>query len=138
MWQRLVNWLSLTRAEQRVILFLSATLLVGAGIRLYQEAFPPARRFDYRSADSSFATFREQIASDTVKEKTGKSRRVVNINSASKDELVSLPGIGHTLSERIVLYRENEGEFESIEDLQKVKGISKKKFEKLKPYITVQ
>jgi competence protein ComEA len=137
MWHRLVNWLSLTRAEQRVILFLSATLLIGAGIRFYQEAFPPTRQFDYRSADSSFAAFREQLASDTVQKKAGTPGQLLNINSASKDELVGLPGIGQTLAQRIVLFRENEGEFASIDDLQKVKGISKKKLEKLKPYITV-
>ena len=138
MWHRLVNWLSLTRAEQRVILFLSATLLIGAGIRFYQEAYPPTRQFDYRSADSSFAAFREQLASDTIQKKTGTTGPLLDINSASKDELVGLPGIGKTLAERIVSFRENEGEFASIEDLQKVKGISKKKLEKLKPYITVQ
>jgi comEA protein len=138
MWHRLANWLSLTRAEQRVLLFLSATLLIGAGIRFYQEAFPPTRQFDYRSADSSFTAFRDELASDTIKKKTGTTGQEIDINSASKDELVGVPGIGKTLAERIVLYRENEGEFTSIEDLQKVKGISKKKLEKLKPYITVQ
>ncbi len=138
MWHRLVNWLSLTRAEQRVILFLSATLLIGAGIRFYQEAYPPTRQFDYRSADSSFAAFRDRLASDTIQKQTGTAGPLLDINSASKDELVGLPGIGKTLAERIVLFRENEGEFASVEDLQKVKGISKKKLEKLKPYITVR
>lgn len=137
MFHRLVNWLSLTRAEQRVILFLSGTLLIGAGIRFYQEAYPPTRQFDYRSADSSFAAFRDRLASDTIPGKTG-TKGLLDINSASKDELVGLPGIGKTLAERIVFFREHEGEFASIEDLQKVKGISKKKLEKLRPYITAQ
>ena len=138
MFHRLANWLSLTRAEQRVILFLSATLLIGAGIRFYQEAYPPTRQFDYRSADSTFAAFRDQLGSDTLQKETGTTGLLLDINSASKDELVGLPGIGMTLAERIVLFRENEGGFASIEDLQKVKGISKKKLEKLKPFITVQ
>ena len=133
MFHRLANWLSLTRAEQRVILFLSATLLIGAGIRFYQEAYPPTRQFDYRSADSTFAAFRDQLGSDTLQKKTGTTGLLLDINSASKDELVGLPGIGMTLAERIVLFRENEGGFASIEDLQKVKGISKKKLEKLIP-----
>jgi comEA protein len=112
--------------------------LIGAGIRMYQEAYPATRQFDYRSVDSSFSAFREKLASDTIQKKAGTTGLVIDINSASKDELVGLPGIGKTIAERIVLYRENEGEFTSIEDLQKVKGISKKKLEKLKPYITVQ
>jgi len=138
MWQRLINWLAMTRSEQRVILFLSTTLVVGAGIRLYQETYPPRREFDYQTADSSFAAFREQVAPDSALQKTGGPGKFVNINTASKDELVALPGIGQTLAERIVLFRGNEGKFGSAEDLQKVKGISKKKFEKLKPLVTVQ
>jgi len=138
MWQRLVNWLAMTRSEQRVILFLSTTLVVGAGIRLYQETYPSRRQFNYRTVDSSFAAFREQMAPESVQQKMGGPGKLVNINNASKDELVALPGIGQTLAERIVLFRGNKGKFGSAEDLQKVKGISKKKFEKLKPLVSVQ
>ena len=138
MWQRLINWLAMTRSEQRVSLFLSTTLVVGAGIRLYQETFPSRRQFNYRTVDSSFAAFREQMAPDSVQQKMGGPGKLVNINNASKDELVALPGIGQTLAERIVLFRGNKGKFGSAEDLQKVKGISKKKFEKLKPLVSVQ
>lgn len=138
MLQRFVNWLALTRSEQRVLLFLSATLIVGSGIRLYQETYPSERRFDYRSIDSSFAIFREHLAADSTRKKQLSPGEAVNINAASKEELVALPGIGATLAERIVSFRENEGEFGTVEDLQKVKGISKKKLEKLKPHVTVR
>jgi comEA protein len=138
MLQQFVNWLALTRSEQRVLLFLSATLIVGAGIRLYQENFPTKRQFDYHSIDSSFAVFKEKLAADSVRKKESPSGQAVNINTASKEELVALPGIGSTLAERIISYRENEGEFGSVDDLQKIKGISKKKLEKLKPHVTVQ
>ena len=138
MLQRFVNWLALTRSEQRVLLFLSATLIVGAGIRLYQETYPTKRQFDYRSIDSSFAVFREKLAVDSVRQKKAPSGEAVNINTATKEELVALPGIGSTLADRIISFRENEGEFGSVEDLQNVKGISKKKLEKLKPHVTVQ
>ncbi|MBF8296652.1 MAG: competence protein ComEA [Bacteroidetes bacterium] len=138
MWQRLTNWLAMTRSEQRVILFLSTTLVVGAGIRLYQETYPSRREFDYRAVDSSFAAFRKELAPDSVQQKTGRPGKLVNINTASKDELLALPGIGQTLAERIVIFRGNQRKFGSAEDLQKVEGISKKKFEKLKPFVTVQ
>jgi comEA protein len=138
MLQRFVNWLALTRSEQRVLLFLSATLMVGAGIRLYQETYPTKRQFDYRSIDSSFAVFKEKLAADSLRQRGSPSGQVVNINTATKEELVALPGIGSTLADRIISFRENEGEFGSVEDLQQVKGISKKKLEKLKPHITVQ
>ena len=138
MLQRFVNWLALTRAEQRVLMFLTGTLIVGAGIRLYQETFPTEPRFDYRSIDSSFAVFRESLAVDSARQKLPASGRAIDINAATKEELMSLPGIGATIAERIISFREKEGEFASVEDLQKVKGISKKKLEKLKPHITVQ
>ncbi len=60
-----------------------------------------------------------------------------NINTASKDDLKSLYGIGEVLASRIVDYRENNGNFKSIEELVKVKGMGKSVFNKIKDYITV-
>jgi comEA protein len=138
MLQRFVNWLALTRSEQRVLLFLSATLIVGAGIRFYQETYPTQRQFDYRSIDSSFAVFREKLAVDSTHTKQPGSGEKVNINTAAKDDLITLPGIGATLADRIISYREVEGKFGSVEDLKKVKGISGKKLDKLKPHVTIR
>jgi comEA protein len=138
MMQRFVNWLALTRSEQRVLLFLTSTLILGAGIRLYQGSSPTGRQFDYRSIDSSFAGFREKLASDSTARMPGQAGQIVNINTATKEELVSLPGIGPTLAERIILHREQSGRFTSIEHLKDVKGISKKKLEKLRPFVTLE
>ncbi len=62
----------------------------------------------------------------------------VNINIAGKHELEGLPGIGEATAERIIIHREENGGFRKVEDLMKVKGIGKKKFEKLKELITVK
>ena len=137
MFQRFFNWLSLTPTERRVLLFLAGTLIAGAAIRHYQESFPPEWKFDYRSADSSFAAYRERIAADTAEAAPVIPGKPLNINNASIAELLSLPGIGRTLAERIVQHREQQGHFAAVDDLQSVKGISRKKFEKLKPYISV-
>jgi len=48
-----------------------------------------------------------------------------------------LPGVGESTADKIILYRENHNGFRKIEDIMKIKGIGKKKFEKLKPYIKV-
>jgi competence protein ComEA len=136
--QRLINWLALTPTERNVILFLTLTLVVGAAIRYYQETVPPNRQFDYTAVDSAFAVFQKRVASDSVGGNETVSSRVININLASRAELTSLPGIGGVLADRIIRRREGEGEFESILDLQKIKGISKKKFDILKPLVTVQ
>ncbi len=62
---------------------------------------------------------------------------VININTASKEELIKLPGIGESMAEKVIQYRNEHNGFKKSEDIMKVKGIGKKKFEKLKPYITV-
>lgn len=53
----------------------------------------------------------------------------VNINTATKEELENLTGIGETLSQRIIEYREEHGKFKSIEEIKEVNGIGDKKFE---------
>ncbi|MBC7247844.1 MAG: helix-hairpin-helix domain-containing protein [Actinobacteria bacterium] len=67
----------------------------------------------------------------------GKSSGKVNINTADADELEKLPGIGPTLAERIVSYRENNGGFRSVEDLKKVSGIGEKKFAELRDLVEI-
>ncbi len=61
----------------------------------------------------------------------------INLNTASQAELESLPGIGPSLAQRIIAYREENGPFKTIEDIQKVKGIGPAIFEKIKDLITV-
>lgn len=61
----------------------------------------------------------------------------ININTAGKYELTSLYGIGDTLAEQIISYRESNGKFKTINDLKKISGIGASKFEKFKNDITV-
>ena len=61
----------------------------------------------------------------------------ININLASRNELMDLPGIGPTLSDRIVDYRTANGPFSKIEDIRNVSGIGEKRFETIKDKITV-
>lgn len=67
----------------------------------------------------------------------GKTSGKVNINQAGPDELEKLPGIGPTLAERIVSYRERNGGFRSIEELRKVSGIGEKKFAELRDLVEI-
>ena len=71
----------------------------------------------------------------------GVSRRqtqgLVNINTATTSELESLPGVGEVMAQRIVAYREGNGPFEAIEEIQNVSGIGAKTFEALKDLISV-
>jgi competence protein ComEA len=61
----------------------------------------------------------------------------VDINTAPAAELAELPGIGEVLAQRIVEYREENGPFASIEDIQGVSGIGAGKFADMEAEITV-
>ena len=61
----------------------------------------------------------------------------VDINSAGSEELQAVPGIGKSLADRIVQFREKNGAFKSVDDLLKVQGIGEKSLEKLRPFVTV-
>jgi competence protein ComEA len=63
--------------------------------------------------------------------------RLVDLNSATVDELESLPGIGAVLAQRVIAYRQSVGRFLAVEDLREVKGIGSKKFEQIKSLVTV-
>ena len=62
---------------------------------------------------------------------------LVNINTASKDELMNISGIGESKADAIIKYREDNGNFSTIEDIKNVSGIGESLFEKIKGYITV-
>ena len=124
-----------------MILFLVVTLLVGGGIRLYQAAFPSAPSFDYRASDSTFAALSaipEDSLGSAAKEGFGETAGKLNINTATKEQLLDLPGIGEVTANRILAYRAESGKFTAIEGLRAIKGMSKKKIEILRPLITIQ
>jgi competence protein ComEA len=60
---------------------------------------------------------------------------VVNINTASAEELQLLPRVGPALAGRIIEFREANGPFQTVDEIVAVKGIGESSFEKLEPYI---
>ncbi len=79
----------------------------------------------FGSADSAFSSQKEPITEK------------ININTASKDQLIKLKGIGEVIAQNIIDYRDEYGKFESIEEIMNVNGIGKAKFNDIKDYITV-
>jgi comEA protein len=72
----------------------------------------------------------------SAQKKIGQSK-IININTANRYLLTKLPGIGPKLAERVVEYRNTHGLFASCEDIMKVKGIGRKKYQAISEKIIV-
>ena len=66
-----------------------------------------------------------------------KEYNLISINNATIEELCTLSGIGPSLANSIIIYRNDNGGFKNLEDLMNIRGIGEKKFNKIKEYITL-
>ncbi len=127
------------------VLILGYAAFFAAPIQIYNITFAAAEvslspktdeEFEQESAvsfpDTSSLTSQEQES--TIKS----SSQAVNINTATLTELMTLQGIGEVMAERIVQYREQFGEFSSVDELLNVSGIGEKKLEAIRENITVE
>jgi competence protein ComEA len=134
---------SFTENERRILIILAVGLLVGTGIAAYQGYRADLEIVDfselYRQQDSVFIERSERIP-DQLTDGSPPLRllapKSININTATKEELTLLPGIGEVYAERIILYREDHGAFSSPEELLNISGIGHHRLEQIKPYIT--
>ena len=62
---------------------------------------------------------------------------LVNINTAAKEELMTLPGIGESKADAIIAYRQENGDYRNIEELMQISGIKEGVYSKISEYITV-
>jgi len=87
------------------------------------------------SAEASDTETGTDVETETEAEAqvTGK----ININTADLSQLETLPGIGAVLAQRIIDYREENGDFLTVEDIKKVSGIGDKRFDAIKDCICV-
>jgi competence ComEA-like helix-hairpin-helix protein len=108
--------LNLTKQERQVVLFLSALAIAGLGINFLSKRFPAAKAIACLNPD------------------LGK----VDINLADKRALVSIPGIGEKLAQRILDYRGQKSKFCDVEELKNIKGITGHRFEQIKDRVCVK
>lgn len=76
-------------------------------------------------------------AESAAAEKAAENSGIVNLNTATKEQLMTLKGVGESRAEDIIRYREESGGFKKIEDIMKVPGIKDAGFQKIKDSITV-
>ncbi len=77
------------------------------------------------------------ITNDKSLKNTNSNTQKISINSASKENLMTLPTIGSTKADAIIDYREKNGKFNSLEDIKNVSGIGSSTYEKIKDLITL-
>lgn len=102
--------LNLTGEERKVILFLIIIGFIGVGANFLMKLNASAKPLSYYS------------------EIIGK----VDLNSAHNNLLISIPGVGVKLAQRIIDYRQEQGGFKDITDLKNIKGITNYRYEKIK------
>ena len=113
------NWLRLT-----------ACFILVAGMIMHTAQAAPC--FDNPQTAYNYLIAQEKL------ETQARTQMGININRASEGELVSLHGIGSSKAQAIILYREMFGDFKSIDELAKVKGIGAKTVEKNRARLQIQ
>ena len=121
----------MTKNERVVLIALSAFLFLGAVLLYVRSARP------YKDITVTKGGVKEEISLAEASKMLEEARRV-NINTASKEEIMTLPGVGETLSVSIVEYRHTHGDFESADDLLNVSGIGPKKLDKIRPFVKME
>ncbi|MFH1692190.1 MAG: helix-hairpin-helix domain-containing protein [Candidatus Omnitrophota bacterium] len=109
----------LTLQERKVLLFLAFILIIGLAVRIYLKVKPGYGRV----LSEGFMNY--------------SSSEALDINAAEEPQWVALPGIGEKIAHDIIIYRQAHGPFKSVDELTQVKGIGKKKLEKLKGRLVV-
>lgn len=92
----------------------------------------------YVTAASGGVNSKEATNSTQSSSTSDMSSKKVNINTATQEELDTLPGIGPSIASKIIDYREQNGKFNSIEEIKEVSGIGEAKYEKIKDSITIK
>ncbi|NLJ48082.1 MAG: hypothetical protein GX428_00610 [Candidatus Atribacteria bacterium] len=95
----------------------------------------PSRNVNDNHLENDQLSLYKSIPLSGETESHGSSNLVVQINTASLEELKKLPGIGDVIAQRIIEYRQTHGPFHSVEELLNVKGIGEKKLQDIKDSI---
>jgi comEA protein len=143
--------MQLTRAQLRGVWFIVIVFSISVVLHYGKMLFFPAGGYDFSELEKEFSRLADSIAASQAQvtppvkgEKHDEAETVtwqkfpVNINAAGSEQLQYLPRIGPSMAARILEYRNQNGPFQSKEDLMNVRGIGPKTFQKLKNLITLK
>lgn len=111
------------------------------GQMIYVPTVEEAKERDWDSLPEQSAREESlEAARKDVTEPTQESpcTRKINLNTATKEELMTIPGVGEAKADSIISYRKTNGDFRQIEDVMNISGIKEGLFGKIKEYITVE
>uniref|UniRef100_A0A7V3E7D1 Helix-hairpin-helix domain-containing protein n=1 Tax=Ignavibacterium album TaxID=591197 RepID=A0A7V3E7D1_9BACT len=162
MFNKLSKKLNLTTTELKILGFLILTLLIGISIKIFFgiNEKTDLTFYDNSQIDSIFfnsshnaddnseimnknVDYKQEVfdfnnrSFNKVYTKQLAAEKSINLNKATKTELMNLPGIGEKTAESIIILREKLNGFRKPEDLLKVKGIGSKKLDNIKKYIYI-
>jgi comEA protein len=124
-----------TKSEGRILVLAISVLTIGFCVKYYNNIFgSESKPYDFTQSDLEF----KQKSSNEPSPESLQEITSININTATIEELSLLDGIGESLAGEIISFREQSGGFKKPEDIMKVKGIGKGKFEKIKSKIKVE
>ena len=110
----------LTHRERKVLIFIGFLILIGSILKFFNvnldEKTLPNNRYS-----KNISQYKDKSISP-----------IVNINTAARERLTCIIGIGDVIAERIIEYRLKNGSFQNLDDIKKIKGIGNKKFEIIK------
>jgi competence protein ComEA len=119
---------NLSRAQERGLLILVALGIVASGLALFLPLIPsptpPIEPIELTGVRVLIPTFLDRT-------------ETLNLNTATAEELATLPGIGEVLAARIIAYREEHGPFHTLDQLKEVSGIGDKVVEEISELVNL-
>lgn len=133
MWQSLLLKLGMFAATMGVVFWIGWTLPTSFDRAQSEMAFASGRAAAV--SGTPVASLADQPATAPGPKRSHQG--LLDLNRATEQDFDALPGIGPRLAERIMEYRQSVGAFHTLDELRDVKGIGSKKFERIRPLVTV-